>query len=335
MVRDGLEHKGRGHAAGRDHKGLCLAVGTGGLVVVALHGVGQQVHDVVQQHQRAHAVDGGAAQHREQGELPHALPQALDHLGVGEVLAAEELVHEFLAGLGHGLLQGVVELLDDGVLALGDVDLHPLQVLHLIGPLVQHVDDAGDLLALVPDGHHQGCYLVAEPGPQGLEGGVVVAVVLVGLGDIDKAGHIPLLAVFPRLLQAHGHAVLGGADDDGGVSGPQGLDHLAGKVKGARRVQHIDAAPLVLQRRHGGGDGNLPLGFLRIIVADRVAVRAPAHAVDGAGHIQQALCQGGLAVSAVAQQTDVADVLYRIAHVCSTPYVVLLPRPVPPAAGDA
>ena len=327
LVRDGLEHEGRGHAAGGDHEGLRLSVLAGGLVIVALHGVGQQVHDVVQQHQGAHAVDGGAAQHGEQAQFPHALAQAVDHLGVGEILAAEELVHEFLAGLGHGLLQGVVELLDDGVLALGDVDLHPLQILHLIGALVQHIDDAGDLLALVPDGHHQGGDLVAEPGPQGLEGGVVVAVVLVGLGDIDEAGHVPLLAVFPCLLQAHGHAVLGGADDDGGVGGPQGLDHLAGEVEGARRVQHVDAAPLVLQRRHSSGDGDLPLGLLRIIVADGVAVRAPAHAVDGTGHIQQALCQGGLAVSAVAQQTDVADVLYRIAHVRSTPYVVLLPRP--------
>ena len=335
LVRDGLEHEGRRHAAGGDHKGLRLAVLAGGLVIVALHGVGQQVHDVVQQHQAAHAVDSGAAQHGEQAQLPHALAQALNHLGVGEVLAAEELVHELLAGFGHGLLQGVVELLDDGVLALGDLDLHPLLVLHLIGALVQHVDDAGDLLALVPDGHHQRRDLVAEPGPQSLEGGVVVAVVLVGLGDIDKAGHIPLLAVFPRLLQAHGHAVLGGADDDGGVGGPQSLDHLAGEVERARRVQHVDPAPLVLQRRHSGGDGDLPLGLLRIIVADRIPVRAPAHPVDGPGHIQQALCQGGLAVSAVAQQTDVADVLYRIAHVCSTPYVVLLPRPVPPAAGDA
>ena len=51
LVGDGLEHKGRGHAAGGDHELLRLAVLAGGLVIVALHGVGQQVHDVVQQHQ--------------------------------------------------------------------------------------------------------------------------------------------------------------------------------------------------------------------------------------------------------------------------------------------
>ena len=279
-------------------------------MVVALHGVGQQIHHVVHQHQAAHAVDSRAAQHGEQTQLPHALAQALDHLGIGEVLAAEELVHELLAGLGHGLLQGVVELGDDGHLVLGDLDLHPLEVLHLIGALVQHVDDAGDLLVLVPDGDHQGGDLLAEALTQGIEGGVVVAVVLIGLGDVDKTGHIPLFAVFPGLLQTHGDTVLRGADDHGGVGGPQGLHDLAGEIKSARGVQHVQAAARELQRRHGGGQGDLPLGLLGIIIADGVAVSHTAHPVDGAGHIKQALRQGGLTAAAVAQQADVADVLY-------------------------
>ena len=285
-------------------------------MVVALHGIGQQVHDVVHQHQGAQAVDGGAAEDGEEAQLPDALAQALDHLGVGEVLAGEELVHELLRGLGHGLLQSVVELGDDLLFPLGDLDLHPLHVPHLIGPLIHHVDDAGDLLVLVPDGHHHGGDLVAVLLPQGVEGGVVVGVVLVGLGDIDEAGHIPLLAVLPGLLQAHGDAVLGGADDDGGVGGPEGLHGLAGEVEPARGVQHIDLTALELQGGHGQGDGNLALDLLRVVVAHGVAVGGPAHAVDGAGHIQQALRQGGLAAAAVAQQTDVADILYRIAHNC-------------------
>ena len=319
LVGNGLEHEGGGHAAGGDHELLGLAVGAGGLVVVALHGIGQQVHDVVHQHQGAHAVDGGAAQHGEQAQLPDALAQALDHFGVGEVLAAEELVHELLAGLGHGFLQGVVELSDDVLLVGGDLDLHPLEVVHLIGALVQHVDQAGDPLVGVPDGDHQGSDLLAEALPQGLEGGVVVGVVLIGLGNIDKTGHIPLFAVLPRLLQANGDTVLGGADDDGGIRGPQSLHDLTGKIKGARGIQHIDPAALVLQGRHSGGKGDLALGLLGIVVADGVAVHHTAHAVQGAGHVKQALCQGGLTVSAVTQQADVADVLYRIAHVLSTP----------------
>ena len=279
-------------------------------MIVALHGIGQQIHDVVHQHQRAHAGDGRAAQHREQAQLPYALAQALDHLGVSKVLTGEELVHKGLGRLRHGLFQGVVELSDDGRLVLRHLDLHPLEILHLEGALVEHVDDAGDLLVLIPDGHHDGGDLLSEALPQGLEGGVVVAVVLVGFGDVDKAGHIPLFAVFPCLFQAHGDPVLGGADDHGGVGGPQGLHHLAGKVERARRIQHIDAAALVLQGRHSGGDGDLTLRLLRIIIADGISIGAAAHPVNGAGHIQKTLCQSGLAAATVAQQTDVTDVLY-------------------------
>ena len=271
---------------------------------------------MVHQHQRAHGVHGGAAEHGEQGQLPHTLAQALDHLHIGEVLTGEKLVHELLAGLSYGLLQGVVELGDDLVLALGDLNLHPLAVLHLIGALVQHIDDAGHPLVLVPDGNHQGGDLVAEALTQGVEGGVVVGVLFVSLGDIDKTGHIPLFTVLPGLLQAHADPVLGGADDDGRISHGQSLHHLAGEVKAARGVQHVDLTALVLQRGHCGGDGNLALDLLRVIVADGVPVRSLPHPVDGAGHIEQALCQRGLAASSVAQQADVADILYRIAHSC-------------------
>ena len=310
LVRDGLENKGRGNTAGRDYELLGLAVGKGCLVIVALHGVRQQIHDVVHEHQRTHAADGGAAQHREQAQLPHALAQALNHLSVGEILTGEELVHKGLGGLRHGLFQGVVELGNDGFLVLRHLDLHPLEILHLEGALVEHVDDAGDFLILIPDGHHDGGDLLAEALPQGLEGGVVVAVVLVGLGDVHKAGHVSLFAVLPRLFQPHGDAVLGGADNHGGISGPQGLHHLTGKVKRARRIQHIDAAALVLQGRHSGGDGDLTLRLLRIIITDGISIGAAAHPVNSAGHIQKTLCQSGLTAATVAQQTDVTDVLY-------------------------
>ena len=66
--------------------------------------------------------------------------------------------------------------------------------------------------------------LVAEALTQAFEGGVIVGVILVGLGNIDKPGHVPLFAVLPGLLQTHGNAVLGGADDDGRVG------HLEGSI---------------------------------------------------------------------------------------------------------
>ena len=49
-----LNTKAVGTPPGETTNSLGLAVLRGGLVIVALHGVGQQVDDVVQQHQGAH-----------------------------------------------------------------------------------------------------------------------------------------------------------------------------------------------------------------------------------------------------------------------------------------
>ena len=189
-----------------------------------------------------------------------------------------------------------------------------LAALDVVGPLVEHVDDADHLLVLVPDGGDHGSHVLAEAVPQGLEGGVVVGVLLVGLGDIEDAGQLAGLAVFPRLFGAHAHAALGGADDDGGVGHPQGLHDLAGEVKIARCVQDIDLAALVLNGGHRSGQRNLTANLLGIEITDGISVGHLAQAVGPAGGIQHTLGQGSLSVSAVAQQTDVTDVLRGIAH---------------------
>ena len=319
LVGNGLEHEGRRHAAGRNHEFLRLAVGTGCLVIVAFHGIGQQVHNVVHQHERTHARHSGTAQHREQTQLPHALTQALDHFRIGEILTAEELVHKGFAGLRHRFLQRVIELGNDRFLILRNLDLDPLEILHLESALIEHVDDAGHPLVLIPNGDHHRRDLLAEAFPQCLKRRVIIAVLLIRLGDVYKAGHIPLFAVFPCLLQANGNAVLGRADNHGGVGGPQGLHHFTGKIKSTRGIQNIDPAALVLQRRNGGGDGNLTLDLFGIIVADGISVRHAAHAVNGAGDVNQTFGQGGLPAAAMSQQADIPDVLYRIAHDRTTP----------------
>ena len=314
LVGGGLKDEGAGIGPLGEDVLLRLAVGVLHLYRGTLQGVGDQVHDGVQQHQGAQALHGRAAEHREQGELPHTLAQALDHLGIGKVLAGEIFIHELLAGLGHALLQRVVELVQHRNLILGYGDLHPLAVLEFIGPLVEHVDDADDLFMLVPDGGHHGGDVLAEALPQGGEGGVIVGVVLVGLGDIEDAGEFPLLAVVPGLFGAHAHAGLGRADDDGGVGDADGLPHLAGKVEIAGGVQHVDLTATVLHRRHGQGDGDLAPDLLGIVVTNGIAVHGRTHTDGAAGQIQHALCQGGLSVAAMSQQADIADVLRGIAH---------------------
>ena len=314
LVGHGLEHEGGGDGALGDDEVLMLAILVGGGGGDALQGVGQQVHDEVQQHQGAQAGIGGAAHHGDQGAVPHAGAQALHDFGVGKALAGEELLHQLFAGLGHGFHELVVQLVHHALLVGGDGDLLALVAGGLKGALVDHVHHAGDLLVLVPDGDHHRGHALAEALPQGVEGGVEVDVVLVHFGDVDDAGQPALVQQPPGPLGAHGKAALGGAHQHPRVGHGQALGHLAGEVEVAGGVQHVDLAAVVLHGGHGGGDGDLALDLLGVVIANGVAVGGLAQTVDDTGHAQKALNQGGLAVAAMAQQADIADIMGRIAH---------------------
>ena len=98
--------------------------------------------------------------------------------------------------------------------------------------------------------------------------------------------------------------------DIGKGAGKMLFHHFAGKVECARSIQHVDAAALIVDRRHSGGQRDVTLDLFGIIITNGIAVRDSAHTVDGAGHKQQALCQRSLTAAAVTQQADVTDVLY-------------------------
>ena len=179
---------------------------------------------------------------------------------------------------------------------------------------MKHVHDSGDLFVFVPDRYHQGGDVLAEILPQGVEGGVIIHIVLVHFGDVDDAGHFPLGQIFPGPFRADGQAALGRAHQDTRVRYGQALGHLAGEVEIARRVQHVDLAAVIFYGGDSGGNRDLPLDLLRIIVTDGVPLRGPAHAVAAAGQGEKALDEGGLSVTTMAQQADISDVLRRITH---------------------
>ena len=271
--------------------------------------LGKKLDDGIHQDARAHALNGGAAHDREEGQVLDALAQAMDHLGIGEVFTGEELFHKFLARLGDGLLERVVELIEHGLFVLRHFDLDAAAAgAELECALMQHVDDADDLLALVPDGGDDGGDILAEALAQRVERGVVVGVLLVGLGDVEQTGERVLLAIFPRLFRADAHAGLGRADDDGSVGSLNGLRDLTGEVEAAGHVEHVDLAAVVFHGSHGQRNGDLAADLFGIVVTNGVAVGNSAQTVRAAGEIQHALSEGGLAAAAVAKQHDIADV---------------------------
>ena len=319
LVGHRLKDVGGGHSTLGDDElgGLALTVGTHG--GNTFQRSGEQVDDQVQQHHGAQAGVGRAAQHGDDGAVLDAGLQALHHLGVGEGLAGEVFVHEFLAGLSDRLHEFFVNFLNDGDLVLGDLDLHTLAVVELEGSLVEHIGDAGDPLVLVPDGDHHGGDVLAEVLAEGIEGRVKIHIVFVHLRDVDQPGHLPLIEQLPGPLGAHRQAALGRAHQNTGVGHRQALHHFTGKIEVTGGVQHVDLTTVIFHRNHRGGDGDLTLDFLGIVVADGVAVGGLTQTVDDAGRTQEALHQSGLSVTTVTQQTDVSNCMRRIAHVCSTP----------------
>ena len=309
LVGNGLEDERGRQCAGRDDElgGLAvLILGHQGAGVLRL---GKKLDDGIHQDARAHALNGGAAHDREEGQVLNALAQAMDHLGIGEVFTGEELFHKFLARLGDGLLERVVELIEHGLFVLRHFDLDAAAAgAELERALMQHVDDADDLLALVPDGGDDGGDVLAEALAQRVERGVVVGVLLVGLGDVEQTGERVLLAIFPRLFRADAHAGLGRADDDGSVGSLNGLRDLTGEVEAAGHVEHVDLAAVVFHGSHGQRNGDLAADLFGIVVTNGVAVGNSAQTVRAAGEIQHALSEGGLAAAAVAKQHDIADV---------------------------
>ena len=307
LVGDGLEYDGGGGAVGIEGDLDVIAVVILGGLGGHIGGHRGQVQDGLQQHLHAQTGVGGAAQHGADTAVPDADLQALGHILGGQLHGVEELLHQLLVGAGGGLHQLGAQGLHLVGHVGGDGAGSGLAALDLIGGVVQQVHDGGDLLVAVDDRGNDGGDGLAELALQGVQAGGVVAVVLIGAVDEDHPG---LLAQhLPGALHAHGQAVLGGAHQNGALSGADGGQSLAGEVEVAGGVHHVDLHALIIHGSKGQGNGNLALDLLGVIVAGGVAVGGAAQAVGALGHKEHLLGQRGLAGAAVAQQGDVADVV--------------------------
>ena len=297
LVGNGLEHEANGAA--------------GGLDTLHLGGVGNVVHNTLQQGLGADAGHGGAGEHGHHTAVLQAGADAGDHLGLAQLHGVKVLLHQLLGGAGGGLHQGLPQLLHLVRIGGGDSDLGGLAALGLVSGVMHNINDAG----AVGGGDGDGADDAAVFGLQGVQNLEVIAVLLIALGDAESNGDVGGLQVFPCPLSADRQPVLGGAEDDAGFGGADGSQGLAHKVKEAGAVQHVDLAAAEINGGYSGGNGDLALDFLRVIVADGVAVADLTHAVDSAGAEQHALSKAGLAAVAMAQQADVADVFGFVAHV--------------------
>ena len=137
---------------------------------------------------------------------------------------------------------------------------------------------------------------------------------LVELGDVEHCGKAGLCKVLPALFGADADAALRGQADDARVGNAQGLHDLTGEVEVAGVVEDVNFALIIFHRNHRRRDGILALLLFVVEVRNRRAVGTLAKTRDGLGGKEHALAQRGLAVAAVTQQADVANVIGSIAH---------------------
>ena len=182
---------------------------------------------------------------------------------------------------------------------------------------MHQVDDAGAVAHRCGHGADGAAVLFLQGGENAGE----IAVILIGLGDIEHAGHVGVLEVFPAALGADGDAVFRGAEDHAGLDGAQSAHHVTRKVEKARAVEHVDLAAAEVDRRDAGRDRDLALDLFGIVVTDGVAVGGLALTVDRTSHVQHALGERGLAAAAMAEQAHIADILGFVAHVVYSPYI--------------
>ena len=317
LVRDSLEHECHGVAVAYGQlDGFAVRVS-------ACHGqtfggIGDQVDDSLQEGLGAQAGESAAAEHGDQGAFLDACAQAGSHFVSGELFALEELFHQLFAGLCHVLHQSHVGFFHSISSVSGDVLCHGLVLVHGVSLLAHHVDDAGDLfpVELGDDQRRDG---VAELFLQLCHDSVEVAIVFVGLGDVDQAGQVAGLDLLVSAFCTHGDVALCGQDDDSSVSHLQSGQNVAIEVEVARSVQDVDLAAAELNGSQSGSDGDLTLDFFGIIVTDCVAVRGLAQAVSGTSQIQHTFSKHGFAHAGVTQQADVTDILSGIAHITFSP----------------
>lgn len=211
---------------------------------------------------------------------------------------------------GGGLHQSLTQLLDLACVRSGNRDLCSLAALGLVCDVVNNVDNAGAVGHGDGDSADDAAVLCLEC----VEHCVVVAMLLIALGDAESGGDVCGLEVLPGALCADGDTVLCRAEDDACFNCADSCECFTDEVEVAGAVKNVDLAAAELDRRDRCGYGYLALDLFCVIVADGVAVADLTLTVDSAGGEEHALSQTGFAAVAVPQQADVANVFGFVAH---------------------
>ena len=273
----------------------------------------QIVNHRVEQRLHALVLEGGAAQHREEGGRDHGLAyQALEGRlvgllafevgGHGVVVELDRSLNHFLA-VFLGLIEHVGRNVD--VLVLGaEGFVVPHHALHA------HEIDQTFVCMLGTDRELNRHRLGAEAGLDVIHAFEKVGADLVHLVGEDDARNFVLVALAPDRLGLRLNALVRIEHDHRAVEHAQRTLHLDGEVDVPGRVDDVEALAVPERGRRGRRDGDAALLLLLHPVHRRGTFVHFADLVALAGVIQDALGGRGLAGIDMRHDTEVAVVLY-------------------------
>ncbi len=273
---------------------------------------GQIVDDRVEQRLHAFVLEGGAAQHREEGAGDHGLADQLLEGGLVGHLAFEvgggRVIVEFEGRFDHliAVFLGLIEHVG------GNVDVLVVGAERFIVPdhafHANQIDDALEIL-LGTDRELDGDGLGAKPGLDVLHRLEEVGADLVHLVGEDDARHFVFIALTPDRLGLRLDALIAVEHDDGAVEHAQRAFDFDGEIDVAGSVDDVEALFLPERGGRGRGDGDAALLLLLHEIHGRSAVMHFADLVALAGVIEDPLRGRGFPGIDVGHDAEIAVVL--------------------------
>ena len=217
-------------------------------------------------------IRGGTDHYRAHIALADILLQSSEHLFLGELFAAEVLVHELFAGLSDRLEHGITARCDIIFHVSRLIDLILLLFVNILVGLLGYDVHIADKLLVLADRKIQRSDLGSVELCKSIDYLDRGSVLHIHVGDIEHSGKAVLLAQIPCLLRSDFNAALAVNNDDRRVSSCCSFFSLADEIEISGSVQHVDLHILADHGNDRGADRELSVLFFFIKVTDRIAV---------------------------------------------------------------
>ena len=298
----------------------CLCVNRGARFYLVRGG--QIMHHVIEQRRDADVGGCGSAANGGHDSLAYTLGETPQNLIAGELALLKIFLHEFFIRLGGSFRQLFVEALRFICECGGNIDLFFALAVKQLCCHVDNIDVSFERTALNDrelDRDNGRTKLFIDRSHDLLE----IRIFSIHLIDDHHARLMLLFTHCHCLFSADNGAGDCADDDQRAVRKCHSGGYFAIEVEETGRVNHIDLRVFPLERRKRHVDRNGPLDLFGIKIRRGGAVFNLTHAVNKTRIEQHGLGQRGLALAAMTENANVANVFRGVFLHSETPYILV------------